>query len=268
MTTAFSVIAPGIATSIQDRGRFGFAHLGLGRSGIVDQALAAALNRSLGNDPTTPILETAGGLVLECVTRCLVSMSGWTSPRLMLEGERIQVSATSGRQWAYLAVAGGFSGDPVLGSLSADTMAGITAVDVSVGVSLRIDGFTSGTPSDLIAPQSAETDVAVISGPHLDRLSPSALETLTSTNWVVENNSRVGVRLAGGALQLASKAASRKSEPMIVGALQIPPSGCPIILGRDHPVTGGYPVAAVIDDSGLSTALGVAVGSTLKFRLK
>ena len=54
---------------------------------------------------------------------------------------------------------------------------------------------------------------------------------------------------------------------MVVGALQVPPNGSPIILGRDHPVTGGYPVIAVVDDVSMSQALGAAIGATFSFRL-
>lgn len=268
MTVGFRVLGVGIASSIQDRGRVGFAHLGLGRSGVIDQSSAEALNRCLGNPPAAPVLETAGGIVLECVSRCIVAMSGWTAPRLVLEGERFMVNADNARQWAYLAVAGGFTGDQILGSLSADTMAGIAPVELSVGAELRIGGVVDGSPSDLIAPHITRSEILLLPGPHLDRLPDDALSTLTSTEWVVENNSRVGVRLTGRALNLPAQSASGQSEPMIVGALQIPPSGYPIILGRDHPVTGGYPVAAVIDDSGISEALGASVGSVLRFQLK
>ncbi len=155
-----------------------------------------------------------------------------------------------------------------LGSLSADTMAGIAPVELSVGAELRIGDVVDGSPSDLIAPHITRSEILLLPGPHLDRLPDDALSTLTSTEWVVENNSRVGVRLTGRALNLPAQSASGQSEPMIVGALQIPPSGYPIILGRDHPVTGGYPVAAVIDDSGISEALGASVGSVLRFQLK
>ena len=81
----------------------------------------------------------------------------------------------------------------------------------------------------------------MIPGPHLDRFASTAQQGLTSTQWTVENNSRVGVRLAGGNIELADGSASAASEPMVVGALQVPPNGSPI-MGRDHPVTGGYPV--------------------------
>jgi biotin-dependent carboxylase-like uncharacterized protein len=268
MTVGFRVLGAGIASSIQDRGRVGFAHLGLGRSGVIDQSSAEALNRCLGNPAAAPVLETAGGIVLECVTRCLVAMSGWTAPRLVIEGERLVVSAVNGRQWAYLAVAGGFTGDEILGSLSADTMAGIAPVNLSVGAELDIGGLVDGSPSDLIAPLASRSNILLLPGPHLDRLPDTALASLASTEWVVENNSRVGVRLTGRALELPAQSANGQSEPMIVGALQIPPNGCPIILGRDHPVTGGYPVAAVIDDSGISEALGASVGSVLRFHLR
>jgi len=264
----FRIIEPGIATSVQDQGRPGYAHLGLGRSGAVDIIAAGVLNRALGNSEFAPVIETAGGLVVECVSRSLIATSNWTSPRLVAEGEKVRVSPEAGRQWAYLAVSGGFSGAPMLGSLSADSMADLVAVDVSAGAELQVGTASIGPPTDLIASRPAQLEITLLPGPHLDRLGPSALSTLTSTNWVVENNSRVGVRLAGGLVQLPVQSANGQSEPMIVGAVQIPPNGQPIVLGREHPVTGGYPVAAVVDDSGISAVLGARLGSSLRFRMK
>ena len=267
MTVGFRVVEAGIATSVQDGGRPGYSYLGLGRSGIADQASAASLNRSVGNSETTPVLETAGGLVVECLSRSAVAASGWTAPCLVTEGERIRIDPASGQQWGYLAVAGGFRGVPVLGSLSADTMAAITAVSVSSGAHLEIGEARDRSLPDLIALPPQRNTLTVIPGPHLDRFAPTALQLLISTQWTVENNSRVGVRLAGGNIELGDGSASAASEPMVVGALQVPPSGSPIILGREHPVTGGYPVIAVVDDASMSQALGAAIGTTLSFRL-
>ena len=138
VTVGFRVVEVGIASSVQDAGRAGYSHLGLGRSGIADQASAASLNRSVGNAETTPVLETAGGLVVECLSRSTVAASGWTAPRVVAVGERILIDHAPGEQWGYLALAAGLRGVPVLGSLSADTMAAITAVSVSTGARLKI----------------------------------------------------------------------------------------------------------------------------------
>ena len=213
MTVGFRVVEVGIASSVQDAGRAGYSHLGLGRSGIADQASAASLNRSVGNAETTPVLETAGGLVVECLSRSTVAASGWTAPRVVAVGERIRIDPAPGQQWGYLAVAAGLRGVPVLGSLSADTMAAITAISVSGGVHLEIGETRVPTLPDLIALPPHRHALTVIPGPHLDRFGPTALQLLTSTQWTVENNSRVGVRLAGGNIELADGSASAASEP-------------------------------------------------------
>ena len=267
MTLSLRVVNEGIATSVQDGGRPGYSHLGLGRSGIADQASAASINRSVGNPETAPVLETAGGLVVECLGRSTVAASGWTAPRVIAEGEKIRVDPAPGQQWGYLAVAGGLTGVPVLGSLSADTMAAITAISVSSGAHLETGETHNHSLPDLIALPPHRHTLTVIPGPHLDRFASTALRLLTSTQWTVENNSRVGVRLTGGNIELADGSASAASEPMVVGALQVPPNGSPIILGRNHPVTGGYPVIAVVDDESISRALGAAIGTTLSFQL-
>lgn len=267
MTISFRVIQEGIATSVQDAGRPGYSHFGLGRSGIADQASAGSINRAVGNAAAAPILETAGGFVVECLARTTVAMSGWTAPRVTAEGERIRVDPAPGQQWGYFAVAGGLRGVPVLGSLSADTMAAIIPISVNSGAHLEIGEKRSRSLPDLIALPPHRHTLTVIPGPHLDRFASTALQKLTSNQWTVENNSRVGVRLGGGSIKPADGSASAASEPMVEGALQVPPNGLPIILGRNHPVTGGYPVLAVVDDDSISQALGAAIGTSLSFRL-
>ncbi len=267
MTVGFRVVQEGIATSVQDAGRPGYSHLGLGRSGIADQASAGSINRAVGNAATAPILETAGGLVVECLGRFTVATSGWTAPRVTAEGEQIQVNPAPGQQWGYFAVAGGFRGNLVLGSLSADTMAAIIAIPVNRGAHLEIGETGGRSLPDLIALPAHRHTLTVMPGPHLDRFASTALQMLTSNQWTVENNSRVGVRLGRGRIEPADGSASAASEPMVEGALQVPPNGLPIILGRDHPVTGGYPVIAVVDDESISQALGAAIGTSVSFRL-
>ena len=103
-------------------------------------------------------------------------------------------------------------------------------------------------------------------GPRDGLLGPSALSQLLSTTWTVRPESdRVGVRLAGPALPVLSGIDSLPSEPMVPGAIQVPPAGLPVVFGPDHPTTGGYPVIAVVTRAGLDRLAQAAPGARVRF---
>jgi allophanate hydrolase subunit 2 len=79
------------------------------------------------------------------------------------------------------------------------------------------------------------------------------------------DSDRVGVRLDGPALPVPEGAGSVPSEPMLPGAIQVPPSGLPVVFGPDHPTTGGYPVIAVVTRRGLDRLAQAGAGTTLRF---
>jgi allophanate hydrolase subunit 2 len=105
-------------------------------------------------------------------------------------------------------------------------------------------------------------------GPRDDRFGNAAIEALGSATYEVTTASnRVGLRLAGPELAVIDDA-ELPSEGMVAGALQVPPSGLPVLLLADHPVTGGYPVIAVVVDSDLDAAGQVSPGERLRFRVQ
>jgi biotin-dependent carboxylase-like uncharacterized protein len=108
----------------------------------------------------------------------------------------------------------------------------------------------------------------LVAGPRDDLLGAKTMEALVGTTWTVRHDSdRVGVRLDGPALPVPEGAGSLPSEPMLPGAVQIPPSGLPVVFGRDHPTTGGYPVIGVVTDAGLDLLAHVAPERTVRFVL-
>ncbi len=108
--------------------------------------------------------------------------------------------------------------------------------------------------------------VDVLAGPDLDALPRDTMRRFVETGWRVASVSdRVGVRLLGP--RLGSTADRFPSAPMTLGAVELPPDGAPIVLGPDHPVTGGYPLLGVLpayasDDLGC-----VPLGGPVRFRL-
>ena len=112
---------------------------------------------------------------------------------------------------------------------------------------------------DLAAP------LRVVPGPDLDRFETQALDLLLSTAYVVDAHSdRTGIRLAGPPISRVD-GDSGVSAPMVRGAVQIPPSGCPVVLGPDHPTTGGYPVLATVTRTSLGVLGALPVGAVVRF---
>ena len=103
-------------------------------------------------------------------------------------------------------------------------------------------------------------------GPRADWFEASALASLFDEPWLVTNDSnRVGMRLAGPALARA-RGGELPSEGMVVGAMQVPPSGQPTVLLADGPVTGGYPVIAVVAEASLDRLAQARPGQRVRFR--
>lgn len=266
------VEAPGILTLAQDAGRAGLAHLGVPAAGPADPLAHALANRLAGNPPGTAALEvTARGPVLRCEAPAPVHVAAvGGDPQVTVDGRAVRaghvVPVAPGQRVAvgtpvaglrtYLAVAGGLSLPPVLGSASTDVLSGLGPGPLATGDALTVAG-PPGPMGDHVANEAwrvlsrgraARRTVRVLPGPHPEWFDPGALEALAGTAWVVEGTSdRVGVRLrpvGGGGL--GRRPGELDSQGMVVGAVQVPPDGRPVVLGPDHATLGGYPVVAVV----------------------
>lgn len=265
--SALEIVELGWSTTIQDHGRPGHAAIGVPTSGALDHRLHALVNRLVGNPDTVPVLETAGGLRLRAIRPCVVATSAEAAPRAVEGGALIEVDPAPGQLWAYLAVRGGIAVELVLGSASHDTLSGLGPPPLAHGHRLDI-GPDPGTP--LVVDQAPIADggpgpVRIWPGPRLDWFVDGAWEQLLATTWTVSSDvSRVGARLDGPALE-RSVTDELPSEGMVLGALQVPPDGRPVVMLADHPTTGGYPVIAVVDPSSLTAVAQRRPGSELRF---
>nr|WP_281067150.1 urea amidolyase family protein [Brachybacterium fresconis] len=110
-------------------------------------------------------------------------------------------------------------------------------------------------------------EVPLHAGPRDELLGRAAMEALLGTDWTVRSDSdRIGVRLDGPALPVPEGAGSLPSEAMVPGAIQVPPSGLPVVFGPDHPTTGGYPVLGVVPRIGLDQLAQAAPGTMVRFQ--
>jgi biotin-dependent carboxylase-like uncharacterized protein len=273
------VLAAGTLTTVQDRGRPGLAHLGVPRAGALDRPAADLANRIVGNDPGSAVLEvTLGGLRLTstagtwvAVTGAVVSVKAGGQARghaqavWLPDGDVLELGVPTSGVRSYVAVAGGVDVPPVLGSRSTDTLAWVGPPRVVDGMELPL-----GRPADAPAPH--DTPRAVGSGPMRMRPGPrdewfvdEALDTLFSGPYVVDGDSnRIGLRATGPALGRA-RAGELPSEGMVLGAVQVPPSGQPVVLLADHPTTGGYPVIGVVHRDDIWRCAQLRPGEEVRF---
>lgn len=253
----------GPLTTVQDAGRPGWAHLGVPRAGALDRPAAELANRLVGNDTAAAVLETTLGGVTFTVSaamsvavtgaECAVSVSGrgvpFAEPVTVPLGATVTVGHAVRGVRSYVAVGGGLEVHAVLGSRSTDTLAHVGPGVLRTGDVLPV-GAATGSPSGVdvgsVRRFVRPAVLRVYAGPRADWFHDSALATLTSTSYVVTGDSnRVGLRLAGPALTRTTHD-ELPSEGIVLGAVQVPPSGQPLVFLHDHPTTGGYPVLGVV----------------------
>ncbi|MEU4821091.1 biotin-dependent carboxyltransferase family protein [Actinomadura citrea] len=279
------VVRPGPLATVQDLGRPGRAHLGVPRSGAADQRAFRLANRLVGNPEGAAGVEfTFGGAALRfhrgawiAVTGAPVTLRidgrahGMNAPCFAAAGALVEFGTPTSGLRSYVAVRGGVAVDEVLGSRSTDLLSGLGPAPLAPGDRMPIGSAAGLQHINVdVVPAAAlpETPVLrILPGPRDDWFTHDALPTLTSTPYEVSPDSnRVGVRLNGPPL-VRARDGELGSEGMVLGSLQVPPSGLPIIFLADHPTTGGYPVVAVLASASVAEAAQLRPGQKLRFRL-
>ncbi|WP_329087563.1 biotin-dependent carboxyltransferase family protein [Actinomadura citrea] len=279
------VVRPGPLATVQDLGRPGRAHLGVPRSGAADQRAFRLANRLVGNPEGAAGVEfTFGGAALRFHRRAWIAVTGapvtlrvdgrahgMNAPCFAAAGALVEFGTPTSGLRSYVAVRGGVAVDEVLGSRSTDLLSGLGPAPLAPGDRLPIGSAAGLQHINVdVVPAAAlpETPVLrILPGPRDDWFTHDALPTLTSTPYEVSPDSnRVGVRLNGPPL-VRARDGELGSEGMVLGSLQVPPSGLPIIFLADHPTTGGYPVVAVLASASVAEAAQLRPGQKLRFRL-
>lgn len=278
------VVATGPLATVQDLGRPGLGDIGVGVSGAADRGSLRLANRLVGNQEGAAAIEvTLGGLVLRPRRELTVAVTGAACP-VTVAGHGAAVNAVltvpAGAELRlgtpdrglrnYVAVRGGLDVEPVLGSRSTDVLAGLGPRPLSPG-----DELPAGSPPEVFphvdlapvaTPPADEVVLRVEPGPRDDWFDEDAVTTLLSRPYTITADSnRVGMRLDGPELP-RRRTDELPSEGMVAGALQVPPSGRPTLFLADHPVTGGYPVIAVVTSADVDRAAQARPGQRLRFR--
>ncbi|CAN5144789.1 5-oxoprolinase/urea amidolyase family protein [soil metagenome] len=280
--TTLEVLRTGPLALVQDLGRAGLGQLGVTRSGAADRRAHTLANRLVANPDDWATVEiTFGGFAARArggdldiaVTGADADPTvdgkpfGTNSIHHVLDGQVIELQTPDAGMRSYLAVRGGLDVEPVLGSRSYDVMSAIGPRPLQAGDELPIGHHTDDYPELEQAPVARIADrmieLRVVPGPREDWFADP--DALVHTVWVASDHSdRVGMRLTGTPMRHRWPDRQLPSEGATRGAIQVPPNGQPVILGPDHPVTGGYPVAGVIIDADIDKVAQVRPGQPVR----
>ncbi len=236
---------------IQDGGRPGHMHDGVPPGGALVPELLAAANRAVGNRWDAPAIERFAAITLTALGGRLALAADGRRYELN-DGETLELGHPQPARVGYVAVAGGFDAPEILGGSGLLLVAGFgggvgrplrrgDALPIASAADASAEAHAPGAP-----PLDLSRAIRVIPGPDLADFAPDALEQLVSTEWRMSPASdRTGFRLDGPLLARRTADAGI-SMPMAQGAIEVPAGGAPIVLGPDHPTTGGYPVLATV----------------------
>ena len=275
------VLDPGALTTVQDLGRSGHAHLGVPRSGAADQPALRLANRLVGNPEGAACLETTlTGVRLLARRSCRIAVTGaqaqvrvgtrsvdWGSAVPVPAGAEVVVGPARRGLRSYLAVAGGLEPEPVLGSRSTDLLSGLGPAPLAAGMLLPVGAAPPAPGAAAAVPKPSAPVLHLLLGPRSDWFAPAALAALDGSAYEVgPASNRIGLRLTGPPIA-RSRDGELPTEPMVLGAVQVPPSGQPVVFGPDHPTTGGYPVIGVVHEADLPVCAQARPGDRLTLRV-
>lgn len=283
MSTNLEVLDAGPRALVQDLGRTGYSDIGVGMSGAADRGSFRLANRLAGNVAGAAAVEvTAGGLAIRASADVIVAVTGAECPvsvdgrgaatnstLLLRRGSRLRLGTPVRGLRSYLAVRGGIDVDPVLGSRATDLLSGLGPPQLRPGTLLPVGAPTAALPTIDFAPlprfPAGTVTLRVVPGPRDDWFEAPALTNLLEKPYTVTTQSdRIGIRLRGAPLPRAT-GAELPSEGLVSGAIQVPPANQPTLFLADHPVTGGYPVIAVVVSADVDKAAQARPGQTVQF---
>jgi biotin-dependent carboxylase-like uncharacterized protein len=285
---AILVLDGGALTTIQDVvGRRGFGRYGVTAGGACDPWSTRLVNRLVGNPDDAAVLEATlegPSLRFEVAAPLPVAIAGADlgarldgvalrpgELRMARPGSVLRCTGRVSGLRAYIAVAGGFAIELLLGSAATDLRSGYGGVD---GRSLRSGdrlsiadaGVNDAARIRLEAGHVVSSTIRVVAGPHIDHFAGGVADELCARDWIVsEAADRTGLRLEGGTIRHRPDGVEVGSLGLPAGAVQVPPDGQPILMLADRPVTGGYPVLACVIQADLGYAGQLGPGDSFRF---
>ncbi|MBX9776843.1 MAG: biotin-dependent carboxyltransferase family protein [Xanthobacteraceae bacterium] len=293
MTSFVHVAAPGLLTTIQDRGRVGYQNLGVPVSGALDPVSLQAANLLVGNPPDAGALEVAcvgptlvaeadsvrlavagANATIEILPDATATAGQRVAPLqsfCLRRGEALRIGALTGATVLYVAVEGSFDIAPVLGSVSTDIRGGLGGWHgraLAAGDRLPLRQANAAARGELCLggfSASPRPRVRVIKGPQDDHFPVSEVAAFLDSEYTVGPSAdRMGMRLTGRALK-HSRGFDIASDGIAPGSIQVPGNGAPIVLLADRQTTGGYPKIATVIAADLPALARLPVGSKVSF---
>jgi antagonist of KipI len=264
--SAILVHEPGLFTTVQDLGREGFGPMGVSASGAADPISLRIGNRLIGNAEGAAALEmTLVGGSLTFARRGTIALTGadfgaslggvplpmWTSIEVQA-GQTLALGPSRSGARAYFCIQGGIAVKPFLGSASTHVLSGLGGFEgrpLRKGDLLEVGPANSSPQKRSLSPQALERlqprkVLRVTAGPQSDWFAPSAWKQFFESSFrVTEQSNRMGIRLEGRGIPI-DPSQEMITEGVSLGAIQVPPSGQPIILFVEQQTTGGYPKIA------------------------
>jgi KipI family sensor histidine kinase inhibitor len=280
--TGLTVVRAGVLSTVQDGGRFGSAHLGVPRAGALDAPAARLGNRLVGNRADAGVIETTqDGVAFRVERSATVAVTGavapvhidgraadWGNSISVRAGSLVEVGTAILGLRSYVAVSGGIDVPSVLGSRSTDTLSHLGPPACTDGMVLDIGaaaGPITSVPFTVPRPVG-EVTLRLRVGPDDEWFTRESVDLLTSSTYTLSSDSnRIGARLHGPAIAWRSDD-EMDSAGLVVGAVQVPPDGQPVVLLADHPTTGGYPVIGVVDAADLAALAQARPGTPIRLR--
>ena len=284
------VVKPGLLTTVQDDGRWGYQRFGVPVAGPMDPGAHRLANVLVGNRQSAATLEiTLVGPVLEFKDEALFAVTGarfelcidgatveldtsYTAQR----GQRLVFGDRSEGARAYMAIAGGFDLPMVLGSRATDLTSAMGGLrgrpllpgdELPVGVDRERNVPAGVRRANVISLPQGGARIRVLAGPHHADFGPAGLLKFLDARYVVSTQSnRMGYRLTGEPLS-SSVVEERLSTATPMGSVQVPTGGQPIILMADHQTTGGYSRIATVITADFGVAGQLAPGDWVEFEL-
>lgn len=277
------IIDPGLGATVQDAGRVGWRRFGVPPGGVMDDHAAAWANRLLDNPDGAPVVEfLLQGARLRVLRDCWIAVAGADAEANVPPGRAVRVQAgdrigfarrRSG-VWIYLAAEGGFEAPRFLRSASVYPRGQLgralrsgDKLSRTTGVSFQLPDQVAGRIVDWRERRDYDSPppLRVWRGPQWEFFGRAERERFFTEEWTVTSQSdRVGYRLEGPPVKPAN--AQIISEPVLVGSVQVPDSGLPIVTMRDGPTVGGYPKLGLIEPADLSWLAQCRPGQKVKFK--
>ena len=283
------VTNPGLFTTVQDKGRFGYQAFGLPVAGAMDDYAYRIANMLVNNPPGAAVLEmTLFGGVFTFSSDCYVAICG-ADMQAELNGQPFQswtaAFVPSGSALAfknvlsgcrtYLAVSGGIDTPPVMGSRSTFTRGvlgghegrALKAGDkLPVGKPAKLPSGPIALPAEFIPKYEAGISIRVMLGPQDDLFTQEGIDTFFNSDYTVSQDSdRMGCRLETGVQIKHLDKPDIVSDALGLGAVQVPGHGMPIIMMADRQTTGGYTKIATVIGADIWKMAQATPGTKVRF---